>query len=71
MRQSKAKRADELERFIFDAYGFLVYALQNEVDTKTILTTLCHDIGGLAKRDAYFSPRVSGYGRKMENQKGE
>jgi hypothetical protein len=67
-RQSKAKRADDLERFIFDAFGFLEWALKNiEDDEKRnsmIVSTICHDIAGLCGRKECFSPRVQGYGNK-------
>ena len=57
------KRQDELERFLRDAYAFVVI---NSTNTKVSTEqTLAHDLIGLIRRDKCFLPRVTGYARKL------
>jgi hypothetical protein len=71
-REKAEKRAEsylaelrELRAFIADAAAFMRWAqLKCETITemqKLITATLGHDIGGLARGESCFSPRVSGY----------
>ena len=62
---TRAQRLSELERFLFDAVGFIQHCVENVESDKLIAQTLIHDIVGLAERKDCFSPRVTGYGKKM------
>jgi hypothetical protein len=64
----KQKRYEELERFLADAHGFILWVLHNrsiEDRGQFIAATLAHDIAGLFRREECFSPFVSGYAEKL------
>ena len=50
-----------MEDFLQDALGFCRWAIAKKIEDQQILITLIHDIGGLARHEECFSPRVSGY----------
>jgi hypothetical protein len=50
-----------LTAFLQNAAAYLRYAFENGTEYNAILTTLAHDISGLANDERCFLPRVSGY----------
>ncbi len=61
-------------KFLEDLRAFLDWAIVNHKAMKlsfwTVLATLAHDARGLFdyKTDKFFSPRTSGYAKKVEVQ---
>jgi hypothetical protein len=56
----------DLRAFIQDAHAYLRHSFREGTKPEIILTTLTHDIAGLANHDRCFCPRVSGYCRKED-----
>lgn len=55
------KQVWKYEAFIRDAAAFIRYGRNFGMSKDLMLTTLTHDLNGLAEKETCFLPRVNGY----------
>lgn len=61
------RKTYKLERFIRDANAYLREAMARGDRDSIMLSTIAHDLGGLARHDRCFVPRVDGYSTRKGN----
>jgi len=63
MSKQDVKNSEDRVKFFECAAGYLVWCNDNKEPANRQLSTLIHDICGLARQEECFSPRVSSYGK--------
>ena len=64
---------DKFPTFYDDALAYLTESINAKRSPDEILNTLLHDIGGVARQERCFMPRVSGWAKAKQKflRKGE
>ena len=60
---------------LLDMAAFVLYSIKNGLAYHTVMTTLAHDVNGIARRnmegDEFFLPRSSGYRKHLKERVDE